>query len=148
MISTKKMLALFCANIFFIVLDRILKNIASGLDPVHVSDAFFSFAFVKNYNIAFSIPIGGPFLNLAIIAIVLLLLYQAFELYRKDKSREFFFLLLVVFGAISNLYDRLQFGYVIDYLSVRHFTVFNAADAMIVIGVLFFIVFSGERKSK
>lgn len=148
MISTKKMLALLCANIFFIALDRVLKNIALGFDPLYASDALFSFVFVKNYNIAFSIPIGGPLLNWAILAIVLLLLYQVFEFYKKDKSREFFFLLLVIFGAISNLFDRLEFGHVIDYLSVRYFTVFNVADVMIVAGVVFFIIFSKAWRLK
>ncbi len=142
------MLVLFGANIFFIVLDRVLKGIASGLDPLYVPDSFFSFVFVKNYNIAFSIPIGGPYLNWVIIAIILLLLYQVFGFYKKDKSRDFFFLLSVIFGALSNLFDRLGSGYVIDYLNIRYFTVFNIADAMIVLGVAFFIFFANTFKLK
>ncbi|MBU1778489.1 signal peptidase II, partial [Patescibacteria group bacterium] len=41
----------------------------------------------------------------------------------------------IIFGAISNLTDRLEYGYVIDYFSLKYFTIFNLADVMIVIGV-------------
>lgn len=46
-------------------------------------------------------------------------------------------------GAIGNLLDRLQFGYVIDFISVGNFPVWNVADmaisggvAVLVVGVL------------
>ena len=38
-------------------------------------------------------------------------------------------------GAIVNLIDRLRFGYVIDFLDVRIWPVFNIADSAITIGV-------------
>lgn len=38
-------------------------------------------------------------------------------------------------GAVGNLIDRLRFGYVIDYISIGDFPVFNVADASISVGV-------------
>ena len=38
-------------------------------------------------------------------------------------------------GAVGNLIDRLRFGYVIDYISIGNFPVFNVADASISVGV-------------
>ncbi len=42
---------------------------------------------------------------------------------------------LVLGGALGNLYDRLFFGYVVDFLEFPYFPVFNLADSAIVLGV-------------
>ena len=39
-------------------------------------------------------------------------------------------------GAIGNLLDRLRAGYVIDFLQVRYWPIFNLAASSIVLGVL------------
>jgi signal peptidase II len=41
---------------------------------------------------------------------------------------------LIVGGALGNVADRLRFGYVVDYLDVHVWPVFNLADAAIVVG--------------
>ena len=38
-------------------------------------------------------------------------------------------------GALGNAIDRIQFGHVIDFISVGNFPVFNVADSSITIGV-------------
>lgn len=44
-------------------------------------------------------------------------------------------------GVAGNLYDRLQTGYVVDFLDLRFWPVFNIADIAIVVGV--FILAAG-----
>lgn len=44
-------------------------------------------------------------------------------------------LALVLGGAIGNLIDRLWLGYVIDFIDVRVWPVFNVADSAISVGV-------------
>ncbi|MGB0513342.1 MAG: signal peptidase II, partial [Wenzhouxiangellaceae bacterium] len=48
-------------------------------------------------------------------------------------------LMLLLGGAIGNLIDRVQLGYVIDFIDVhwrgRHWPAFNIADSAIVVGV-------------
>ena len=57
---------------------------------------------------------------------------------------------LVLAGAIGNLYDRIAYGYVIDFIHVfyedSHFPVFNFADCAICVGaaLLLFDAFTGE----
>lgn len=42
---------------------------------------------------------------------------------------------LVIAGALGNLYDRLRYGYVVDFLDFRVWPVFNVADISISVGV-------------
>lgn len=54
---------------------------------------------------------------------------------------------LVIGGAAGNLYDRVRFGYVVDYLDFRVWPVFNLADAAICTGVFLIgagLVFRGR----
>jgi signal peptidase II len=57
-------------------------------------------------------------------------------------------LLFIIFGAISNLVDRLKFGYVIDYIDIKYFTVFNLADIMIVVGCSVIVLPALLKKNK
>ncbi len=41
---------------------------------------------------------------------------------------------LMVGGALGNIFERLRFGYVLDYLDVHVWPVFNLADTAIVVG--------------
>ena len=53
-------------------------------------------------------------------------------------------------GAISNLIDRIRFGYVIDFLDFRVWPVFNFADSFITVGaiILFFNIFISKNTIK
>lgn len=51
---------------------------------------------------------------------------------------------LILGGALGNLYDRISYGYVIDffdfYIKSWHFAVFNVADSAICLGVAMWIL--------
>ena len=52
-------------------------------------------------------------------------------------------LAIVVGGGIGNLYDRIAYGYVCDYICLDfiNFPVFNIADIGVTCGVLFLFVY-------
>jgi signal peptidase II len=63
-------------------------------------------------------------------------------------------LALILGGALGNAYDRLRFGFVIDFLEVHiihyHWPDFNVADSAIVIGgilLLFDALFTGREEA-
>jgi signal peptidase II len=63
-------------------------------------------------------------------------------------------LALILGGALGNAYDRLRFGYVIDFLEVHiihyHWPDFNVADSAIVVGGLLLVfdaLFSGKEQA-
>lgn len=47
---------------------------------------------------------------------------------------------LIFGGALSNLLDRIRLGYVVDYLDIHVWPVFNIADACVVAGVAVLIL--------
>lgn len=135
MSSNIKKTAFVLFAVFFVAFDRFLKMLALKMEysnPIPLIRDFFQFSFVRNYYIAFSIPLSGIFLNILIGVIVLILVFFVIKLYQKGGVIEFGALTILLFGAISNYADRLKYGFVIDYLDLRYFTVFNVADCMIV----------------
>lgn len=50
---------------------------------------------------------------------------------------------LVMAGAAGNLIDRIRLGYVIDFLKIPHWPVFNVADVAIVLGMGLLVVSFG-----
>jgi len=124
---------------FFVVLDRFFKFLAAGgyFDKsIPVVGDFFKLDLIPNYNIAFSLPLSGIFLNILIILIIIFLLYELLFLGQRQEWSKVVLLTFIIFGAISNMLDRLWYGFVVDYLDLKYFTVFNIADVMIVGGVL------------
>lgn len=152
MFSNKKKTAFYILAVFFVALDRFLKFLAlnrfTGDSTIIIKD-FFKFQFASNPNIAFSIPLRGYFLNILIIFLVLWLVY--YYLYSIKRKQEINALLLffIILGALSNLLDRLKFGYVVDYFDFRYFTVFNLADVMIAggaIGIIWLQIYKKESQ--
>lgn len=135
----KKMAACISLAIFFISLDRFLKIIALNNfngETFTLIRGWLNFGLAGNYFIAFSLPIRGNFLLILISLIILILFGAFFYSLRRGRLGQAIFLLIIILGAMSNLVDRLKYGYVVDYFDLKYFTVFNLADAMIVAGVL------------
>jgi len=136
--------------IFFLV-DRILKTKALNLEaPEELIANLLFFNLTKNYFISFSLPLSGPILNVFIVLLIMLLvIYLIFLIIKeKEKKLEIVLLLFIFFGALSNLIDRLSLGFVIDYLELRYFSVFNLADVMIVIPSFWLILNNLDLKKK
>lgn len=94
---------------------------------------------VSNTGAAFGL-FGGQALPLAIISVVL---FVGLFFWRDQLQQLGFWgkvaLALIAGGAIGNLYDRLVYGYVIDFLDLRIWPVFNIADSAVVGGAILLI---------
>jgi len=135
--NTKKIAIAITIAIFFVTLDRFLKIFAfKKQEAINMFGDILQFNFAKNPNIAFSIPFSGIFLNITITLILFFLLYHLFFNIKKNKPLYNSCLIFLILGTISNLFDRIKHGYVIDYIDLKYFTVFNIADSMIVCSVL------------
>jgi signal peptidase II len=135
----------------FFIGDRILKQLALKQEygqSMAILGDWLQFRLIFNPNIAFSLPLSGTILNILITVIIggLTSLIIYLILNKKAQISLIWPLTFILFGAISNLLDRLSYGAVIDYFGLKYFTVFNSADLMISIGVLI-LIFKKERKS-
>lgn len=142
-LGVKKMIAIYIVIIFLIGLDRFFKVLAlvNQERQFNLFGEILKFKFEANYYIAFSLPLAGKLLVAAISLIILALILLSIYYAGRREGGKLPPLFLIILGAGSNLLDRIRYGWVIDYLDLKYFTVFNLADAMIVIGVLLFIIF-------
>ncbi len=148
----------FILSFFIILIDQITKHFAiiklKGNTSNIIIPEFFKLVYVENYGAAFGIlkhkKIFFIVITLIVIAIISLFLF-------KYSSKLNIFMQiglgLLLGGAIGNLIDRIRFGYVVDFISIRLFNryeypVFNIADMAIVVGtviILILILFDKER---
>lgn len=145
----KKMIAIIIAVIFFIGLDRFFKVFAfnNQASEFNLLGEILKFSYKNNYYIAFSLPLAGLWLNVAISLIILLLIFYLVRAWRSGKQGIAVCLFITVIGAANNLYDRVKYGFVIDYLDLKYFTVFNLADVMIVAGVILLLVILNKKEA-
>ncbi len=98
-----------------------------------------------NRGLAFGLPLGKNFIIAATLPIIFYLIYLLGRHYRARHFWSVAALGLVVAGALSNLIDRLRFGFVVDYITLQPwYPTFNIADVMIVGGVILLIIFSRQ----
>ena len=145
----KKENVFFLSFIFIIFfLDRYSKNLILNLLENE------KYLFINNYlnlNLVFNTGIGfGLFslnagiyyniLSILIFLIILILIYLMF----KSKTIEKLFLSLIIGGAIGNLYDRIIYKAVPDFIDFHinelHWFTFNIADIFISLGIIFMIL--------
>ncbi len=129
----------------FFLGDRILKNIALRKktdEAISLINNHLYFNFQANENIAFSIPLGNYLALIFSALLSILLIIFIIHLYKKRANKLIIIpLLFLLFGSISNIIDRLLYSYVIDYLYVPWFAIFNLADTMISVSAIFLIIF-------
>ena len=120
-------------------LDRVTKawslTLPGGVEAV---PGVLNFQPVRNYGAAFGMLTGRQ----ALLGVLVLLLCAAILVlllrFPRMAGTARVGLWLVFAGGLSNLYDRLRYGYVIDFLEFGfiRFPVFNVADICVVAGCM------------
>jgi signal peptidase II len=109
-----------------------------------VIDGFFNITYVRNTGVAFGIfsSISSPAKSvlLSVFTACAAVVVITFSVRTPAHNRLLQIALsLVLGGALGNLYDRLAYGYVVDFLELYagnyHWPSFNVADTAISIGV-------------
>ncbi len=152
------MLKLYLISLFVFLLDILSKNFIQKKiiygEQVEIT-SFVSLVHFQNMGAAFSfLSDQGGWQRYFLIAISLLaVLYIPWLINQYKKNILIAIgLLLILGGAIGNLYDRISYGYVIDfiYLHIAEFywPAFNVADSAISLGVLLFLYGSFKNYKK
>jgi signal peptidase II len=137
-----------------IAADLISKHIVQVTESLHnvvVIENFFHITYAENTGMAWSMLSGQiAFLSLISAAAIGLMLWY---LYTKKPDRlSRIALALMIGGAAGNLFDRLYFGYVRDFLDFYifgyDFPIFNIADSALCIGVFLLAVAALKEEKK
>ena len=133
------------------ILDRISKIYVIYLDKKFLGSEIFSSKFLNisliwNEGIAFGLFSFDEkylynFLTLFIVIIIIII----FFMFIKSIGLKKYSLLMILGGALGNVYDRIFYGAVPDFIDFHisnfHWFIFNVADVFISIGVIFMIFF-------
>ena len=137
-------LAIAAAIAIFFIADRFLKIAAlqsADKESLHLIKGLLDFRLTANYGAAFSLPLNGFWFTLTLALVIIALMIAVLYFWKKeDRWPETVALSAILAGALSNYFDRLKYGYVIDYFHLTNFSVFNLADVLISGGALFLII--------
>ncbi|MDR1816421.1 MAG: signal peptidase II [Clostridiales Family XIII bacterium] len=126
----------------FVWLDRFLKNLVSSRMQIGEAwpsrDAFAAIRYTINEGVSFSLFSGHPtaliVLQSALFIVIAAVLFAAYR--RGMHAALLTGLCWIVAGGAGNLIDRIRYHYVIDFISVGSFPVWNFADMCIVGGCI------------
>ncbi len=133
------------------ILDRFSKIYVVNLDKVNYSPELYKSKFLNinliwNEGIAFGLLSfdQSNFYNLLSLLITIIVLFIFFMIIKNNNIKKYP-LLMIFAGAIGNLYDRIAYKAVPDFIDFHieefHWFIFNVADIFISLGVFCMILF-------
>ena len=139
-------------TLFIVILDYYVKS-AIEAKPLYYNyplvGKFISIFHLRNFGGAFSILQHQKifFILMGIFVPIILFIFL-----RKKIFSDIKYLIATAFisgGAFGNLLDRFLYGYVVDYIAVGTFPVFNISDSFITVGAVclgLLLLFEKDKK--
>ena len=153
----KKTVWLFVVAASIVTLDQVLKKIVithlpygEVWSPWEWLTPYARIVHWSNTGVAFGMLQG---MNPVFIGLAVLVSFGIVYYYPKIEKKDWMIklaLMMELGGAVGNLVDRIKYGYVIDFISVGTFPVWNIADACITVGVIILLlgVWLQEKREK
>ena len=149
--KTQKSYLLFALIIFLVFFDHFSKYLIEENFNLYESIQIFSFlnfTFIKNFGGAFNL-FNDASLNLGFIfsflvsSICFYLFLAIFTnlVFKEILFKERVYWSLILAGGLGNLLDRIVRGYVVDFIDITFNPyVFNLADCLVTIGIIFLLI--------
>ncbi len=154
----------FFINSFLVLLifliDRLSKIYVIYLDKKFLGSEIFSSKYL-NINLIWNDGIAFGLLSFnekifynALTFLISIIILIIFFMLSKSNGIKKFSLMMILGGAIGNIYDRIFYKAVPDFLDFHignfHWFIFNVADIFITLGVIFMIIIeiTGNNKNK
>ena len=141
-------------TIFF--LDRYTKitaiNILESKKNIYIND-YLNLDLVFNTGIGFGLLSFNEnfYYNLVTILIIIVIIIIGFVTFKSKKKEKLFFT-FILGGAMGNVYDRITYKAVPDFIDFHignfHWFSFNIADIFITLGIIFMILTEFTVKEK
>ena len=149
--ETNKKIIIYILIIFFIfLLDRITKililNIAEETGEVDIYiNSFFNLYLVWNKGIGFGLlSFDQEHIYNSITILIILINFIIIYLIYLEKGIKTYFLLAILSGSLGNLFDRIYYNAVPDFIDLNykgfHWFIFNVADIFITLGIICLIL--------
>ena len=149
--ETNKKIIIGILIIFFIfLLDRITKililNIAEETGEVDIYiNSFFNLYLVWNQGIGFGLlSFDQEHIYNSITILIILINFIIIYLIYLEKGIKTYFLLAILSGSLGNLFDRIYYNAVPDFMDLNykgfHWFIFNVADIFITLGIICLIL--------
>jgi len=127
------------SKIYVIYLDK--KFLGSEL----LSSKFLNIRLIWNEGIAFGLlSFNETIFYNALTFLILIVILIIFFMLSKSNGIKKFSLMMILGGAIGNVYDRISYKAVPDFIDFHignfHWFIFNVADIFITLGVIFMII--------
>ena len=146
----KKIILSISLLLIIFTFDRISKililNILEDTGEVDIYiNTFLNFYLVWNKGIGFGLLSSDQdyFYNIVTALIVFINFVIIFLLFN-EKGMKYYFLLIILGGSLGNLFDRIYFRAVPDFIDLNyngyHWFIFNVADIFITIGIILLIL--------
>ena len=148
--NKKKFFLSFLIVIIIFSFDRISKlyilNLAEAKNYVDIYfNSFLNFHLIWNTGIGFGLlPSETKFYYNLITILIILINIIILVMVVKSNDYKIFLLLMILGGSLGNLFDRLYYSAVPDFIDFHygnfHWFVFNVADIFITTGILCLII--------
>ena len=136
-----------------------LLNMKQGRLDFHLQEInpFFNLVMVWNKGVSFGMFANDAKMSVILLSVFACLMALVFAVWFMRTTSDLVKLssILIISGALGNVWDRLRFGAVADFLDFHafgwHYPAFNVADSCIVIGVgilLFKSIFLDGKNDK
>ena len=141
-------------TIIFFLIDLVSKLVISNLmnvrDSILIIKDFFYITYVRNTGAAWSMFAGNTLLLIIVSLIIISIIVYYILKSKPNNKMEKIAYSMILGGSIGNFFDRIIYGYVIDFLDFNIFgydyPIFNLADTFIVVGVILLIIYTWRCK--
>ncbi len=140
---------IFLLGGFFAFIDQLSKYFVEIklIEKYSIINNFFTLEYSQNYGIAFGISIPQIFIILSIIIFLPIIIIFLLKELSLSKNITKIIIALIIGGGLGNLIDRLTRGFVVDFISIWKWPIFNLADIYISLALLLIIIFYGKIKT-
>lgn len=146
--SCEKRYRIYLQVMFLLFLIDILSKYFF-MNKYYFENFLIGISYSENRGSAFSMFSNVEIYNILIILLsIIVLIYLVWYLREfKNKSLiQYSAICFLITGILGNLYDRIVFGFVRDFISLKYLFIFNLADLYLTIGILIFIYSEFTKK--
>ena len=137
-------------SILVIFIDQLVKYLVDKYmvygQSIPLFNGFLQLTYVRNTGAAFSLFVGfSPYLIAVGVLAAIVVVFFHYRLPPNDFYLQMS-LAFILGGSLGNLIDRVARSFVVDYIDILIWPVFNIADIMINLGVILIAIKLFEKK--